>query len=161
MKSRKPLLALLAAGSMTLAGSLLAQDQGMQTPPPPPPAPATPMPATPPTPPPAPRSTMPATTATHAAPTAIMPATTPTPPPPAGTQANVNSPQGQVTINSSVPPVHTGPAPSFEQLSGGARFITEDQAAAYPLLANDFLYVDKGHTGHITKAQYERWLNNK
>lgn len=91
-----------------------------------------------------------------------MPAATPTPAPPAGTQANINSPQGQVTINSSVPPVVAGPgpAPSFEQLSGGSRFITEDQAAAYPLLANDFLYVDKGHTGHITKAQYERWLNN-
>jgi hypothetical protein len=150
MKSRKPLLALLAAGSMTLAGSLLAQDQGMQTaPPPPPPAPATP------------RSSMPSTSAMPSAPAATVPAATPTPPPPAGTQASVNSPQGQVTINSSVPPVNAGPAPSFEQLSGGARFITEDQASAYPLLANDFLYVDKGHTGHITKAQYERWLNNK
>lgn len=130
MKSRTSLLALLVAGSMTFAGSLLAQDQSMQAPPPPPPAPAAPMPATP-------------------------------PPPPGGTQANVNSPQGQVTINSSVPPVAAGPAPSFEQLSGGTRFITEDQATAYPLLANDFLYVDKGHTGHITKTQYERWLNNQ
>jgi hypothetical protein len=104
---------------------------------------------------------MPSTSAMPSAPAATVPAATPTPTPPAGTQANVNSPQGQVTINSSVPPVNAGPAPSFEQLSGGARFITEDQASAYPLLANDFLYVDKGHTGHITKAQYERWLNNK
>lgn len=182
MKSRKPLLALLAAGSMTLAGSLLAQNQGMQATPPPPPAPAAPMPATPPpapaapmpattpppppstpaTPTPVPRSTVPTTAGAPSAPAATMPAATPTPAPPAGTQANINSPQGQVTINSSVPPVVAGPgpAPSFEQLSGGSRFITEDQAAAYPLLANDFLYVDKGHTGHITKAQYERWLNN-
>lgn len=161
MKSRTSLLALLVAGSMTFAGSLLAQDQSMQAPPPPPPAPAAPMPATPP-PPPAPRSaTLPATTAAPSAPAATMPAATPTPPPPGGTQANVNSPQGQVTINSSVPPVAAGPAPSFEQLSGGTRFITEDQATAYPLLANDFLYVDKGHTGHITKTQYERWLNNQ
>lgn len=74
--------------------------------------------------------------------------------------AQFNTPQGQVTINSVVPPVVAGPAPSFEQLSGGSRYITEDQAAAYPLLANDFNYVDKGHTGHISKAQYERWVNN-
>jgi hypothetical protein len=74
--------------------------------------------------------------------------------------ARFNTPQGQVTINSVVPPVVAGPAPSFEQLSGGSRYITEDQAAAYPLLANDFNYVDKGHTGHISKAQYERWVNN-
>lgn len=144
MKSRTPLLALLVAGSMAFAGALLAQDQGMQAPPPP-----------------APRPTMPATTAAPSAPAATMPATTPTPAPPGGTQANINSPQGEVTINSSVPPVAAGPAPSFEQLSGGTRFITEDQAIAYPLLANDFLYVDKGHTGRITKAQYERWLNNQ
>lgn len=74
--------------------------------------------------------------------------------------AQFNTPQGQVTIHSVVPPVITGPAPNFEQLSGGSRYITEEQAAAYPLLANDFNYVDKGHTGHISKAQYERWVNN-
>jgi hypothetical protein len=71
-----------------------------------------------------------------------------------------NTAQGQVTIHSTVPQVKAGPAPSFEQLSGGSGYITEDQASAYPLLANDFLFVDKGHTGHITKAQYERWVNN-
>ncbi len=75
--------------------------------------------------------------------------------------AQFNAAQGQVTINSVVPPVNPGPAPSFEQLSGGGRFITEDQASAYPLLANDFNYVDKGHTGHISKRQYEDWLNKK
>ena len=82
---------------------------------------------------------------------------------PAGTvgTAQFNTAQGQVTIHSVVPPVNAGPAPSFEQLSGGTRYITEDQAAAYPLLANDFLHVDTGHTGHITKAQYERWVNNR
>jgi len=71
-----------------------------------------------------------------------------------------NSTQGQVTINSTMPKITAGPAPSFEQLSGGSRYITEEQAAAYPLLANDFLYVDKGHTGHITKSQYERWVSD-
>jgi len=75
--------------------------------------------------------------------------------------AQFNTAQGQVTIHSTVPPVNAGPAPSFEQLSGGTRYITEDQAAAYPLLANDFLHVDTGHTGHITKTQYERWVNNR
>jgi hypothetical protein len=136
MKSRKPLLAFITAGSMMLAGSLLAQDQSM-APPPPPPASAAPMP------PPAPA--------------------TPMPPNAAGTakaNAQFNTPQGQVTINSTVPPVKAGPAPSFEQLSGGTRYITEDQASAYPLLANDFTYVDKGHTGRISKAQHEHWVNN-
>lgn len=74
--------------------------------------------------------------------------------------AQFNTAQGQVTINSIVPPVVPGPAPSFEQLSGGTHYITEDQATAYPLLANDFIYVDKGHTGHISKPQYERWVND-
>lgn len=135
MKSRTPLLALMTAGSLMLAGSLMAQDQTTM-PPPPPPAPA------------APAAPMP--------PPAPMPAN-------AGTQgsAQFNTAQGQVTINSVVPPVNAGPAPSFEQLSGGSRYITEEQASAYPLLANDFSYVDKGHTGHITRTQYEAWVNKK
>lgn len=75
--------------------------------------------------------------------------------------AQLNTPQGQLVVHSTVPPVAAGPAPSFEQLSGGARYITVDQASAYPLLANDFTYVDRGKTGHISKAQYEHWLSNK
>ena len=91
------------------------------------------------------------------APTAPMPAS-----PGATTdRAQFQTPQGQLTVKSTVPPVVAGPAPSFEQLSGGSRYITADQATAYPLLANDFTFVDKGKTGHITKAQYERWLSNK
>lgn len=151
MKVRHPLIATFVAGSLVFSGALLAQDQSMPPVPPPPPAPAAPMPPAPPAAP------------TPSAPSAVMPASMPSPPPPpGGTQANTSTPRGQqVTINSSVPPVNPGAAPSFEQLSGGTRYITEDQASAYPLLANDFLYVDKGHTGHITKAQYERWLANK
>nr|WP_233176145.1 hypothetical protein [Dyella sp. ASV24] len=110
-----------------------------------------------PTPPPPPAQNMPAP---PPPPTQTMPTNTPTPPPPGGTQAQTNAGGTQVTINSSVPPINPGPAPSFEQLSGGSKYITEAQASAYPLLANDFSYVDKGHSGHITKAQYERWLNN-
>ncbi|WP_266182793.1 hypothetical protein [Dyella humicola] len=75
--------------------------------------------------------------------------------------AQLSTPTGQLTVKSTVPTVVAGPAPSFEQLSGGSRYITADQATAYPLLANDFAYVDKGKTGHITKAEYERWLSNK
>lgn len=92
------------------------------------------------------------------APTASMPAS----PPGAVTEsAQFSTPQGQLTVKSTVPPVTAGPAPSFEQLSGGARYITAEQAESYPLLANDFAHVDQGKTGHITKAQYERWLSNK
>jgi hypothetical protein len=154
MKPRIPLLALVTAGSMMLSGSLLAQDQTMPTTPPPP-QPANTMPATPPP----PTKNMP-TTQTPPPPTQTMPATTPTPPPQGGTQAQTSAAGQQVTINSSVPRVNPGPAPSFEQLSGGTKYITESQASAYPLLANDFSYVDKGHTGHISKAQYEAWLSH-
>ena len=115
MKARKPILAILTAGSLSFAGSLLAQDQ-----------------------------TPPETTAGAAS----------------QHSAQFSTAQGQVTINSVMPPSASGPAPSFEQLSGGKRYITEEQASAYPPLANDFSYVDKGHSGHISKEQYERWANN-
>ncbi len=95
---------------------------------------------------------------TPPAPAAPMPAASP-----GGvtSSAQLSIPTGQLTVKSTVPPVAAGPAPSFEQLSGGSRYITVDQATAYPLLANDFAYVDKGKTGHITKSQYEHWLSNK
>jgi hypothetical protein len=158
MKPRTPLLALVTAGSMMFAGSLLAQDQTMPAAPPPPPTQNMPASQTPPPPP--PPQGMP-TSQTPPPPTQSMPATAPTPPaPPGGTQAQTSAAGQQVTINSSVPPVNAGPAPSFEQLSGGTKYITESQASAYPLLANDFSYVDKGHTGHITKAQYEAWVSH-
>lgn len=63
-----------------------------------------------------------------------------------------------VTIQSSMPAVPSGPAPSFEQLANGGKSITESQAAAYPPLANDFLYADKNRDGHINKSEYELWL---
>lgn len=157
MKSRTPLIAFVAAGSLMLAGSVLAQDQTMPTPPPPPQAVQS-MPATPPPPPP-PGQGVPQT---PPPPTQTMPASQPTPPPPpGGSQAQTtNAGQQQVTINSSVPPVNPGPAPSFEQLANGKKYISENDASAYPLLANDWAYVDKGHAGRVTKAQYEAWLNH-
>ena len=91
---------------------------------------------------------------------------TPPPPPaapaaPAGDQTTATSqtPQGKITVNSSPAPAPTiGPAPSFEQLSGGGKSITEDQAAAYPPLANDFINADHNRNGKVSKSEYEHWL---
>ncbi|RDS80308.1 hypothetical protein [Dyella psychrodurans] len=82
-------------------------------------------------------------------------------PPTTGTDSTTfNASQGQVTIHSTMSQTpSTASPPSFEQLSGGSKFITEDQASAYPPLANDFSYV-AGHSDRISKSQYERWLQN-
>jgi hypothetical protein len=82
-------------------------------------------------------------------------------PPVTGTDSTTfNSSQGQVTIHSTMgQPPSTASPPSFEQLSGGSKFISKDQASAYPPLANDFGYV-AGHGDRISKSQYERWLQN-
>ena len=83
------------------------------------------------------------------------------PPPATGTDSTTfNGSQGQVTVHSTMGQTPTTASPpSFEQLSGGSKFITEDQASAYPPLANDFDYV-AGHSGRISKSQYEHWLQN-
>lgn len=74
----------------------------------------------------------------------------------------MNTPAGELVVHSSMPPPPpAGPAPSFEQLSGGGKYITEEQAAAYPLLANDFLHADRNRDGRISKSEYARWLSNK
>lgn len=87
------------------------------------------------------------------------------PPPPAnsapaasGQSMNNPAPQGQVTVRSVQPPAPSvGPAPPFEQLSGGSKWITSDQASAYPPLANDFL--NASHNGkRVSKSQYEQWV---
>jgi hypothetical protein len=72
---------------------------------------------------------------------------------------SMRTPQGEVTVNSApanAPAI--GPAPSFEQLSGGARSITESQAEAYPPLANDFINADRNRDGKVSKAEYQHWL---
>ena len=101
-------------------------------------------------------------------PTQSMPSTpsTTSTPPTAGTtnnssaagSATYNTAQGQVTVNSKVSPTpSTASPPSFEQLANGKKYITKEDANAYPPLANDFLYAS--HNGNrISKAQYERWL---
>lgn len=84
-----------------------------------------------------------------------------TPPPSGGdnSSATFNTSQGQVTVNSMPGQVaDAGPAPDFAQLSGGKKSITPDQAAAYPPLANDFEYADTNRDGHISKAEYQRWV---
>jgi hypothetical protein len=137
MKSRKLLLSTLIASSLMFGGAVLAQDA-----PPPPPQPM-PMP-------PAPASTAEPAPAEPAAPAA-----------PAGDQTTATSqtPQGQVTVNSSPAPAPTiGPAPSFEQLSDGGKSVTEDQAVAYPPLANDFINADSNRNGRVSKSEYEHWL---
>lgn len=78
------------------------------------------------------------------------------------TTATMSTPSGELTVHSSMPPAPpAGPAPSFEQLSGGTKYITEAQAAAYPLLANDFLYADHNRDGRVSKEEYKRWTANK
>lgn len=128
MKFRKPLLSTITIGTLFFAGTLLAQD----TPPPPPPA--TSAPAAPP----APDQPMNNASMNNAAPAPAA--------------------QAQVTVRSVQPPAPSvGPAPSFEQLSGGGKWITADQASAYPPLANDFL--NASHNGtRVSKSQYEQWV---
>ena len=75
-----------------------------------------------------------------------------------GQAPSAQTTQGQTTVASVPPPKPTiGPAPPFEQLSGGSKGITEDQAVAYPPLANDFIHADTNRDGKISKAEYERW----
>lgn len=155
MKFHKPLLSVVAAGTLLFAGNVLAQ----QAPPPPPPPPATTM-TPPPPPPPAP-----------------MAPTNPTPPPTgsmnndnsaspdsstnngAGNSATFETPQGQVIVNSQPAPApQIGPAPSFSQLSGAGKSISEEQAASYPPLANDFINADSNKDGKISQSEYARWV---
>jgi hypothetical protein len=76
-----------------------------------------------------------------------------------GNSATYKTAQGQVTVNSTMGTAPTiGTPPSFEQLSGGTKSITVDQAAAYPPLANDFEHANTSRNGHLSKAEYERWL---
>lgn len=76
--------------------------------------------------------------------------------------AHMQTPQGELTVHSTMPPAPpAGPAPSFEQLSGGGKSISEEQAAAYPLLANDFIYADHNRDHRISKSEYQNWLSQK
>jgi hypothetical protein len=77
---------------------------------------------------------------------------------PTGDQGSNQTPQGQVVVRSVPPPApQVGPAPPFEQLSGGGKSITADQAVAYPPLANDFINADRNRNGKISKTEYNNW----
>lgn len=156
MKPRTLLLASMISTGLLMSGAVSAQDQTMQSA-------ATPQ-----------NTVQQPTTApqTSAAQQPSAAAQNSTMQPPAGApvatqgsssttnSATYNSSQGQLTVNSKTGNVpSTGSPPSFEQLSGGSKVITEEQAEAYPPLANDFSYV-AGHSDHITKRQYEHWLQN-
>lgn len=171
MKSRKPLLPTLAAGAFLFAGTLIAQNA-----PPPPQPPSTGQDAVPAPPPPPTGQDMPPAPATSAPPPVRrvppMPRvpdaqSTPPAPPAEPTPATASSSaqaaasqasQGQVVVRSVPAPAPTiGPAPSFEQLSGGKKSISEEQAVAYPPLANDFIHADTNRNGSISKTEYANW----
>ncbi|MFK2905533.1 hypothetical protein ISP17_16350 [Dyella ginsengisoli] len=84
------------------------------------------------------------------------------PSPATQTQAVFQTPQGEVTVRSALPPpAPTMAAPAFEQLSGGGKFISTDQANAYPPLANDFDYADSNRDHRISAAEYARWSKQR
>lgn len=163
--------------SLLLAGAAFAQvpPPSSQQVPPPPPGEATPPPPGA-MPPPASPADMPPPPPTHGVPPATTQAPDPSmpppasnappPPPPAGdvesgsaSGAPMNTPQGQVTVNSGPAPAKpAGPAPDWATLSGGKSSITAEQASAYPLLANDFQYADANRDGKISKAEYTKWV---
>ncbi|MEP7185445.1 MAG: hypothetical protein ABI767_06345 [Rhodanobacter sp.] len=142
MKFRKPFLTAVTSSALLLAAVTFAQD----VPPPPPPTdmaqPAQPMPSSDPMP------------SSSSPPSSSMP--------PQTGSTSMSTPAGRLTVNSTMPAAPpTGPAPSFEQLSGGGKSISEDQAAAYPLLANDFIHADHNRDNRISKSEYRNWLSQK
>jgi hypothetical protein len=80
-------------------------------------------------------------------------------PPPTSDTAHYATPQGKLTVHSvQGPATPVTPPPSFEQLSNGGKSISEEQAAAYPPLANDFEFADRNRDKHISKSEYQQWL---
>jgi hypothetical protein len=144
--------------SLLLAGAAFAQDVPPPARvPPPPPGEATPPP------PPPPGDTPPGAMQQAPDPSMPPPAANAPPPPPTGeagsTGATMPTPQGQVTVNSTPAPAKpSGPAPDFATLSGGKGSISETQASAFPLLANDFQHADTNRDRKISKAEYQKWV---
>jgi hypothetical protein len=127
MKLRTPWITLLGAGALLVAGQAMAQ-QATPSPPPPP-------------------GTGQADTAAPMSSDAS-----------AHSQAVFQTPQGEVTVRSTLPtPAPASAPPPFEQLAGGGKFISADQASAYPPLANDFDYADSNRDHRVSAAEYARW----
>ncbi|MEO9079161.1 MAG: hypothetical protein ABI268_07585 [Rhodanobacter sp.] len=72
--------------------------------------------------------------------------------------ATYQTPQGTLVVNSvsAAAPV-IAPAPDFKQLSGNSKWITPEQASAYPPLANDFIHADSNKDHKISQSEYMRW----
>lgn len=134
MNRNRTWMALLGAGSLLVAGVVAAQQtMPPPAPPSPPPAPQSPLPPAPP-----PGSTLPTSQAPNS--------------------AVFQTPQGELTVRSTLPPATAPmPPPPFAQLSGGGKWITPDQATAFPLLANDFDYADSNRDHRISASEYARW----
>ena len=76
----------------------------------------------------------------------------------AASSSSAPTPPPIVTVRSAQPTAPTiAPAPSFQTLSGGSKWITSAQAAAYPPLANDFLNASRG-ADRISRTQYAAWV---
>jgi hypothetical protein len=69
------------------------------------------------------------------------------------------TPKGEVTVTSGQPqPRQYGAPPPFADLDRSGRGqIGEEDAAAYPPLANDFIHADLNRDGHVSRSEYQRW----
>jgi hypothetical protein len=75
-------------------------------------------------------------------------------------RADYQTPEGELTVHSGQPgPRSYAPPPPFAQLSGGKGYISQSDAQAYDLLANDFIHADGNRDGRISQAEYERWVH--
>ncbi|HEX7815698.1 EF-hand domain-containing protein [Dyella sp.] len=158
MKRSKMLLSMVAISSLQLAGAAWAQDSSMPPQPASPPQPQS-QPLMPPPPPPQGQSVNPPAPPPGSTDPQQMQTQATPPPQPGQSTAQTTTNQGvQVQVNSTMPQVPSGPAPSFEQLANGGKSISESQASAYPLLANDFKYADTNRDGRISKSEYEAWV---
>lgn len=70
---------------------------------------------------------------------------------------------GTKTVVSSMPEAPAyGPPPPFSKLdSNHDGYISQEEANAYPLLANDFIYADSNRDGRISKQEYQRWTHSR
>lgn len=68
--------------------------------------------------------------------------------------------EGKLVVHTGQPAAQDpGPPPAFAQLDRrGAGYLSSEDAAGYPLLANDFIYADSNRDGRISKTEYERWV---
>ena len=75
--------------------------------------------------------------------------------------ADYQTPEGQLTVHSGQPgPRSYAPPPPFAQLSGGKGYISQSDAQAYDLLANDFIHADGNRDGRISQAEYAHWTRS-